>query len=248
MEPLQRCVVLAAGDYYSNTREHIPARALTIAADGGWDHACRLRLHVDELIGDFDSISMALPTDAHITRLPAEKDDPDLLSALKVGWARGAREFHIFGGLGGRTDHTIANVQLMTRLAHCGGIGFLYGDGQVVTAICNGSLAFPASKVGAGRMVSVFAHSSVAHDVNEHGLKYRLHHADMLNDSVQGLSNEFLDNMPSSIDVHEGTLVITFPVDMPLPQVSWFVQPSEDLGAIDTSIASSLAVPASTKS
>ena len=70
---------------------------------------------MDALIGDFDSVRLKLPTDAVITRLPAEKDDPDLLSALKVGWAKGSREFHIFGGLGGRVDHTISNIQLMVR-------------------------------------------------------------------------------------------------------------------------------------
>ncbi|RFT39756.1 thiamine diphosphokinase, partial [Bifidobacteriaceae bacterium NR003] len=171
-----------------------PDRALTIAADGGWDHACELGLHVDALIGDFDSVRLKLPTDAIITRLPSEKDDPDLLSALKVGWSKGAREFHIFGGLGGRVDHTISNIQLMVRLARRGGIGFLYGDGQIVTAIHDGSLDFPASNGSESRIVSVFSHTPVSNDVNETGLKYQLEHAVMHGDAVQGLSNELLNN------------------------------------------------------
>ncbi|EFH27700.1 thiamine pyrophosphokinase [Gardnerella vaginalis AMD] len=243
MEPLQRCVVLAAGDYYDHTREHVPDRALTIAADGGWDHACKLGLHVDALIGDFDSVRLKLPTDAVITRLPAEKDDPDLLSALKVGWAKGSREFHIFGGLGGRVDHTISNIQLMVRLARRGGIGFLYGDGQIVTAIHDGSLDFPASSGDDLRIVSVFSHTPVSNDVNEVGLKYQLKHATMHGDAVQGLSNELLNNTPAHIDVHEGTLIVTFPINAPLPQVSWFKRPIGDLGEVDTSISEALAVP-----
>lgn len=242
MEPLKRCVILAAGDYYGNTREHVPDRALTIAADGGWDHACRLGLHVDALIGDFDSVRLKLPTDAAITRLPAEKDDPDLLSALKVGWSKGSREFHIFGGLGGRVDHTISNIQLMVRLAVRGGIGFLYGDGTIVTAIHNGSLDFPASGGPEGRMVSVFSHTPVSNDVNEIGLKYQLQHETMYGDAVQGLSNELLNDTPAHIDVHEGTLVITFPIDAPLPQVSWFKRPVGDLGDVNASVSSALAV------
>ena len=66
----------------------------------------------------------------------------------------------------------------------------------------------------------------------------------MHGDAVQGLSNELLDNTPAHIDVQEGTLVITFPTDTPLPQVSWPKQrPSGDLGAINTSISEALAVP-----
>ncbi|WP_427877426.1 thiamine diphosphokinase [Gardnerella sp. 2492-Sm] len=244
MEPLHRCVILAAGDYYDHTREQVPNRALTIAADGGWDYACKLGLHVDALIGDFDSVRLKLPTDAVITRLPEEKDDPDLLSALKYGWSKGMREFHIFGGLGGRVDHTISNIQLMVRLALRGGIGFLYGNGQIVTAIHNAALDFPASSVKEPKLLSVFSHAPVSKDVNESGLKYQLQHAQMHGDAVQGLSNELLDNTPAHIDVQEGTLVITFPTDVPLPQVSWPKQrPSGDLGAINTSISEALAVP-----
>ena len=74
-----------------------------------------------------------MPDGDRSVRLPPQKDDPDLLSALKVGWSRGAREFHIYGALGGRIDHTIANMQLMALLASHGGIGYLYGDGSIVT-------------------------------------------------------------------------------------------------------------------
>lgn len=119
----------------------------------------------------------------------------------------------------------------------------LYGDGTIVTAIHNGSLDFPASNGHEGRMVSVFSHTPVSSDVNEIGLKYQLQHATMYGDAVQGLSNELLNDTPAHIDVHEGTLVITFPIDAPLPQVSWFKRPVGDLGDINTSISSALAVP-----
>lgn len=47
-----------------------------------------------------------------------------MLSALKVGWAAGCREFHVYGGLGGRIDHTISGIQLMTLLAGHGASGY----------------------------------------------------------------------------------------------------------------------------
>ena len=134
---------------------------LAIAADGGLDHMRAMGLSPDFVIGDFDSLSGDVPDGDRSVRLPPQKDDPDLLSALKVGWSRGAREFHIYGALGGRIDHTIANMQLMALLASHGGIGYLYGDGSIVTAIADGALEFPANHVAPRRMISVFSHSDV---------------------------------------------------------------------------------------
>lgn len=154
------------------------------------------------MVGDFDSITGGRPTqNDHTIALPSEKDDPDLLSALKIGWLRGARTFHIYGALGGRIDHTISNIQLMALLADRGATGYLHGDGSIVTAICDGALDFPADDAVAGRMVSVFSHSDISTGVSETGLKYELHHADMSSTRVNGLSNEFLAGRPSRITV-----------------------------------------------
>lgn len=59
-------------------------------------------------------------TDVRTIALPALKDDPDMLSALKVGWSAGCREFHVYGGLGGRIDHTISGIQLIGIIGPAG--------------------------------------------------------------------------------------------------------------------------------
>ena len=238
------CVVFAAGAYFGG-RPSVPPNAFVIAADGGLDHAHALGIRADAVIGDFDSISGPVPEQSGTIRLPEEKDDPDLLSALKVGWAQGARTFHIYGALGGRVDHSIANIQILARLAAHGGIGYLFGDGTIVTAISDGSLSFSpdAATRGAGRMVSVFSHSDQSTDVTERGLKYRLEHATMLNDTVQGVSNEFLTATPAVISVGSGTLVVTFPIEAGLPHVERLHAFSGDLGALSTAVSTALATP-----
>ena len=244
------CIIFAAGDYYDShddpgdPQRHIPENALVIAADGGLDHARAHGIEPDIVIGDFDSIIGEPPNDATTIVLPAEKDDPDLLSALKVAWMRGAREFHVYGGLGGRIDHTVSNIQLMALLAQHGGIGYLHGDGTIVTAITDGKLSFAAHESVPGTMVSVFAHSDIAEDVNEPGLKYQLVHATLTNATVSGLSNEFLPGTPSSIDVADGTLIVTFPAAAPMPTVTRYRRSGGDLGKLDTSVSSVLAQPA----
>ena len=237
--PSSICVIFGAGAYYSTPV--IPDEAFVVAADGGLDHARELSIPVDVIIGDFDSLTGAPPEPGERTiALPAEKDDPDMLSALKIGWSHGCRIFHIYGGLGGRIDHTIANIQLMTHVSRHGGIGFLHGDDTVITAITDGELRFPANEVAPGRMVSVFSATDESLDVNEPGLKYQLSHATMTNSHVNGVSNEFLKSTPSAINVHHGTLIVTFPAEAPLPDVVRFHEFSGDLGPLDTTVSSVL--------
>ncbi|MDF7664739.1 thiamine diphosphokinase [Bifidobacterium sp. ESL0745] len=143
------CIVFAAGTYYGNEPDagELPENAFVIAADGGIDHLRGLGIRPDLVIGDFDSANVQVPEGVETIALPPEHDDPDMLSALKVGWTRGYRDFRIYGGLGGRIDHTIANIQMLALLAHNGGHGLLYGEHSVVAAICNGWLHFPANEL-----------------------------------------------------------------------------------------------------
>ncbi|MFC5222975.1 thiamine diphosphokinase [Bifidobacterium leontopitheci] len=241
---IKECTILAAGEYYGSTPPSAAPGALVIAADGGLDHARRLGIHADLVIGDFDSVSSdADPGDGAI-RLPAQKDDPDLLCALKVGWHRGARRFHVYGALGGRIDHTIASIRLMGFLAEQGGTGFLYGDGYVVTAVHDGSLRFAAHPAAPRSMVSVFSLSDRSEGVTISGLKYVLHDAELANTAVQGVSNEFLDHAEASIDVARGTLVVTFPAGSPLPSVTHHHEFTGSLGELDMSVSAALARPA----
>ena len=198
----QVCVIFGAGGAY------------VIAADGGLDHTRQLGIVPDVVVGDFDSLEGRPPrTDVRTIALPALKDDPDMLSALKVGWSAGCREFHVYGGLGGSIDHTISGIQLMALLARHGASGYLYGDGLIVTAITDGRLSFPA------------------------GLKYELKDGTLTNTVVQGVSNEFRDGVDAAISVEHGTLIVTFPIEVALPQVSRFHEFGGDIGELDTAVS-----------
>lgn len=246
-------MVFGAGTYYDSDDVSMPADAYVVAADGGFDHARDLGITPDVVVGDFDSIEQPIADagdagDAgsamRTITLPPLKDDPDMLSALKIGWAASCREFHIWGGLGGRIDHTIANLQLLAMLASHGAAGYLHGNGNAITAITDGELHFAAHTVpGDGtRMVSVFALSDKAAGVTEQGLKYQLTDATMHNTQVNGVSNEFLNMTEATISVRQGTLAVTFPADSPMPEVTLFHEMSGDIGKLDTTISTALAV------
>ncbi|MUH58819.1 thiamine diphosphokinase [Bifidobacterium canis] len=233
------CVVFGAGEYYDSPY-YLPGDAFVVAADGGYDHARELGVHVNVVVGDFDSTEETRQhIDAETVALPPEKDDPDLLSALKVGWNNGAREFHIYGGLGGRVDHTISNIQQLALVASHGGIAYLHGNGQIVTAIHDSTLTFPTHEVSRTQYVSVFAHTDTATGVCERGLKYELNDAQLNNLQVNGLSNEFVDSLEASISVAHGMLTIVFDDTSPLPRLTG-AQPHGSLGEPSTSVSSAL--------
>ena len=66
------------------------------------------------LIGDFDSLDTE-DADCPVIRLQAEKDDTDTLVCFRHGLEKGFNDFIILGGLGGRLDHTFANLQILSH-------------------------------------------------------------------------------------------------------------------------------------
>ena len=196
------CYIFGAGSYYGLSRRPAPGDTV-IAADGGW-RVCREEGIVpDLLLGDFDSLH-TVPDFAHICRVPVEKDDTDMMLAIKEGLARGETEFHLYGGMGGRTDHTIANLQGLLYLAERGAQGWLYGDRERFTAIRNGEIDLPAREKG---IVSVFCMGADAQGVSIEGGQYTVHDAVLTASFPLGVSNHFVGN-PVRVAVTRGSLLI----------------------------------------
>src|SRR5689334_23251718 len=89
-----------------------------IAADGGALPLLRLGLVPDLVIGDLDSLGAAgeaalREQSVELRRFPRAKDETDLELALLHAAALGATAIDILGALGGRWDHTLANVALL---------------------------------------------------------------------------------------------------------------------------------------
>jgi thiamine pyrophosphokinase len=198
------CYLFGAGERCGHPAP-LSAWDFVIAADGGYDYAVSAGIVPDLLIGDFDSIS-AKPQFHNTISLPKMKDDTDMAAALNVGWERGFRTFHIYGGTGGRIDHTLANIQCVADIAKRGGKAFLMDKDTILTAIHNDHIAFDQSASG---IISVFAFGNTAEGVTESGLKYPLSDAVLSNTHPIGISNEFIGTA-SRISVNSGTLIITF--------------------------------------
>ena len=172
------CFIIGAGSFYGLP---VPVRDTdtVIAADGGWRVCRELSLTPSLLVADFDSLD-AVPEFDHILRLPVEKDDTDMIRAVKEGFARGETEFHLLGGMGGRrTDHTLANMQTLAYIARHGGRGIL----------------------------SVFCLGADAEGVTIQGAQYPLADAALTADFPLGVSNHFTGKAVR-VAVRRGCLLI----------------------------------------
>ena len=74
----------------------------------------------DIVIGDFDSISSheikwITEKAVETRRFPPEKDQTDFELALDHAMKIGCKEIQVFGALGGRMDHTLANISLLSN-------------------------------------------------------------------------------------------------------------------------------------
>ena len=196
------CYIIGAGSF-DGFLDQPAQKDLVIAADGGYVYLEQLGICPDVLLGDFDSLAL-VPEHEHLIRHSPIKDDTDMALAAAYGLEKGYGRFCMYGGLGGRLDHTLANLQLLTFLSRQGAEPYLIGEGVIITAITGERLCFDASAHG---MVSVFCAGEKAEQVWEKGLKYELNHAVLTCDRALGVSNEFVGT-DCSIETGSGTLLI----------------------------------------
>lgn len=200
------CYIFGAGEF-SPCEITLSEEDLVIAADGGYDHLLRIGLRADIVLGDFDSVTSAEVWEDTICErytYPPEKDDTDMLLAIRLGLSKGYKTFSIYGGLGGRLDHTVANIQALSFLAAEGADAILHHKDYELTVIQNSSYTVPKDITG---YVSVFSLSDKSENVTIRGLKYEITGKTLTNTFPLGVSNEAVGKK-GIISVEKGTLLI----------------------------------------
>ncbi len=227
MKKSGKCILVCAGDLEISG---IPAGEddFIIAVDGGYLYCGVLGLEPDVVIGDFDSLEEKYAeqlekentgktnteeanteennagSGRRMIRLNPVKDDTDTLAALRFGLKEGYREFHLYGAMGGRLEHTIANMQCLLFLKNEGASGYIWDGGMMMTLIRNEAVSFRPEMEG---MLSVFAAEGRAVGVTETGLKYSLDDAVITEAFPVGISNEFTGER-AEVSVREGSLYV----------------------------------------
>lgn len=180
-----------------------------LCADGGYDHARKAGIVPDLLIGDFDSLHADIPKNIETISFPKEKDDTDTGLCVRTALDLGCREILILGGLGGRFDHAVANIQLLMGAAAKFERIAIADKKNYCTVLQNGELRLPKKE---GQHLSVFSLSEKSTGVSLSGVQYPLSDYTLTNAFPLGVSNEYKADF-ARISVKNGTLLIVLSQD-----------------------------------
>ena len=173
-----------------------------ICADGGLLVADRLGLTPDILIGDFDSVEQ--PKEREVIKLPAEKDMTDSEAAIDLAVSQGYDHIVVLGGLGGRFDHTMGNIGILSK--YCGKLSHLaLTDGQNYVFMASpGRVTIPR---GDYTYLGVISYGGAAKSVTLKGVKYPLTDYLLSDSTTLGVSNEIIEET-AEISFTKGKLLL----------------------------------------
>lgn len=201
----KRCIIIGGGDCTIDIlKSNISSDDFVICADSGFDIAYEAEISVDLLIGDFDSIKR-IPANVNTITLPVEKDVTDCLAAYNEGVKLGFKSFVLFGGTGGRFEHTFANISLMANASKSDISLEIIDYNHIFRCITDSSIKITKKD---NQQVSVFAYGGNATGVTLKGFHYTLD--DFILDPFNGAlstSNDIIDDF-GTISVKNGTLII----------------------------------------
>ncbi len=211
MSKVKKCYIFAGSPDAKCNDITFDDERYVICADGGYAVAKRLGIEPDVIIGDFDTYTKKLPESCEIIKYPVEKNDTDTMLAVKLALNRGYKHLVICGGLGGRIDHTIANIQTLKYILKHEAYGELVGDGNHVTMQQGPSVRVYSRMKG--YYFSVFSYSEECSGINLTGFKYPLKDGVLKNSFSLGISNE-VTGKSGIVSLDKGTLIITYSKDM----------------------------------
>jgi len=197
------CYIVGAGEFYGRLT---PTDGdLIIAADGGYLTLAEMGIRPHLLIGDMDSLGeRELPKSLERITHPVEKDETDAYLAYRIGVEKGYRDFRLYGGVGGRPDHTFANYSLLLCAKNEGNNITLIDKDYEIFVIKNEKTTLSGTT---GKTFSVFAVGGDATGVSIIGAKYSATDVTLTEAFPLGVSNSFTDS-PVTVSVSDGALLI----------------------------------------
>ncbi len=181
---------------------------LIIAADGGARHALTAGLTPALVVGDMDSIDTTTrqrveSSGAQLMIYPQRKDATDLELALGEARQGGAAELFIFGAMGGRPDHSLANLQLAASPAWRHQSVRVFGDGAEIRVLHGGETLDIEGP--SGMTVGLIPARKAAEGVVTEGLEYPLSGETLEATRSRGVSNHLLEKR-ARVKLTSGTL------------------------------------------
>lgn len=181
---------------------------LIICCDGAAHHMAQVRIKPDIIIGDMDSIGSAQLENykskgVKVIQYSADKDFTDTELALDYALKQKPTAIYIWGALGGRLDHTLANVFLLCKGKNAFIKTYLideYGEAFVIDQ----EAAFSDAE---GQTVSIIALTEKVEGITLNGFLYTINDAVLTMGESLGISN-IINEACATIHIQSGSLLV----------------------------------------
>ena len=188
---LKRCKSIPTAENYIG----VDKGALTLARNGK-----RMLL----AIGDFDSVEesdLAYIKEYSDTliQLNPIKDDTDSEAAVMYAIEKGYQKIHLYGGLGGRLDHAMINLRLVSRFPET---VYLHDQNNFIYSLAEGVHSIDKRDY---TYISFFTEDEAT--ISLEGLKYPLDKQQLTNKDTYTTSNEILEDR-GIVTVHAGKVTV----------------------------------------
>lgn len=208
MQTDKRAVLFANGQARPGFEINLLPGDFLVAVDGGLRHLKRLGLKPDLLIGDLDSVDAAelakiVDAGIEVRRFPPAKDQTDLELALEYALKNDYAQIVIAYPFGDRVDHTLGNLNLLTR-PDLAGKTFSLDDGQVEARLLDKSAQLSANP---GNLISLIPWGESVEGITTKGLEYPLINETLVPWQTRGISNVALADS-IDIDFKSGCLLV----------------------------------------
>jgi len=206
----KRVVILAGGkiEDYSWYRDFWQEGDYLLCADSGVDHARKLGVVPQLIVGDLDSaepenIAFFQNLGSQVIEYEQEKDQTDTQIALKYAKEKNPQEIIILGAIGDRLDHTLSNLFLLTSWDKPAVQVKILNETQEIFVIREKALV----EGRVGEIISLLPLTPWVKGIRTEGLKYTVKDGFFSQDNPYGVSNE-LTAQKAWIELQEGLLLL----------------------------------------
>ena len=197
---MKTCLIISGGDFHPFAREDAQ---LVLACDKGYEYALRCGVIPDLLLSDFDSYGGTVSPQVPVQSFPSEKDDTDTMLAIRYALEQGCDRIRLVCALGGRLDHTLANLQSAVFAQERGVQVHIQSPDTEIFTLASGELRLPRREDWS---LSLFA-ADRCEGLSIRGAKYELEDAVLTSGFPLGVSNAWAEP-EATISVERGVLLI----------------------------------------
>ncbi|WDH81086.1 thiamine diphosphokinase [Paenibacillus urinalis] len=207
--PNTRVAIFTGGDLHEEYIEKLNADDILIGADYGAWYLVHQQLKPTIAVGDFDSVSeeqyRRIEEYSHqVVRCdPIDKDLSDTELALKYAYSFHPAEIVIFGATGSRLDHTLANIQILSKTLKHGIRCSIINRNNLITAT-DSRITLHKNEYD---YISLIPLTTEVRGIDLDGFMYPLSDAVLSIGDSLGISNQIVSSA-GTITIKEGILLV----------------------------------------